>query len=192
MQQKVIGKVNAVLLGDFPDTHITRRVSQVEIDFSGFIGDNHSGLTLFSGGRTPYYRWATPIRNYRQVTILSHGEIAETREELDLPELLPEWYGGNLELEGIPKLTMIPPSTRLFFSSGAVLVVDGVNSPCATIGKTIQKYYPDREGLREKFINSAKLRRGIAAWVEKCGYITLGDDVEALIPEQFLYQVNQK
>ena len=71
MKQKVVGRVNAVLLGDFPDTHITRRVSQVEVDFSGFIGDHHSGLTMLSGDRTPYYPKGTKIRNYRQVTILS-------------------------------------------------------------------------------------------------------------------------
>jgi hypothetical protein len=183
MKQKVFGKVNAVLLGDFPETHITRPVSQVEVDFTGFIGDHHSGLTINSGDRTPYYPIGTKIRNYRQVTILSKEEIAETREELGLIELLPEWYGGNLELEGIPKLTRIPPSTRLFFSSGAVLVVDGVNSPCNTIGKTIQQHYPGIKGLQAKFISNAKLRRGIVCWVEKCGFITIGDEVEGLIPE---------
>jgi len=191
MKQKVVGRVNAVLLGDFPDTHITRRISQVEVDFSGFIGDHHSGLTIHSGDRTPYYPIGTKIRNYRQVTILSHEELAETQEELGLSELLPEWYGGNLELEGISKLTMIPPSTRLFFSSGAVLVVDGVNSPCNTIAKTIQQHFPEREDLQVKFIKIAKLRRGIVAWVEKCGLINYGDGVEALIPGQFLYGGNQ-
>ncbi len=165
--------------------------SQVDVDFSGFIGDHHSGLTINSGDRTPYYPIGTKIRNYRQVTILSHEELAETREELGLSVLLPEWYGVNLVLEGISKLTTIPPSTRLFFSSGAVLVVDGVNSPCNTIGKTIQLHYPDREGLQAKFINIAKLRRGIVAWVEKCGFITSGDEVEALIPGQFIYGGNQ-
>jgi len=187
MKQNVHGKVYSVLLGDLTGTFITRLVTQTEVDFSGFIGDHHSGLTLLSGGRTPHYPRGTEIRNYRQVSIISLEEIETTRIALDLPFLIPEWYGANLVLQGIQSLTIIPPSTRLIFASGAALVVDGVNSPCDSIVRIVQSKFPEKQGLQKEFIRQAKLRRGIVAWVERPGFITVGDDVEAIIPNEYPY-----
>jgi hypothetical protein len=49
---------------------------------------------------------------------------------MQIPEVLPEWVGANLALQGIANLTMLPPSTRIFFPGDAVLVVDAEYMPC--------------------------------------------------------------
>jgi hypothetical protein len=51
----------------------------------------------------------TVIRNTRQFTMLSLEELAEIAYAMQIPEVLPEWAGANLAIQGIPNLTMLPP-----------------------------------------------------------------------------------
>jgi MOSC domain-containing protein YiiM len=192
IQFSLIGQVAAVLLCPSHENgaFVTVRQTQVTVTFDGFEGDRHSGQTLISGGRTPHYPRGTQIRNDRQVTVVSAEEFAQIAKALDVPELRPEWLGANVLVQGLPKLTQLPPSTRLFFAQGVTLVVAGANAPCSNPGKVIRDFY-NRPGLEAQFPKAALGRRGIVAYVEKPGIIAAGDEVRAEVPQQVLYTVNE-
>jgi hypothetical protein len=95
---------------------------------------------------------------------------------------------ANLLLEGIPNLTQLPPSTRLYFSQGTVVVIYLENLPCSNVGNIIQKQYR-RPGLSDQFVKVCLHRRGLLACVERAGVISAGDTFRAEIPEQVIYPV---
>ncbi|MBN2550788.1 MAG: MOSC domain-containing protein [Anaerolineales bacterium] len=173
-------------LGLDPDSFITTRQSQVKVTFAGFEGDRHSGITRRSDGRTPQYPRGTEIRSDRQVSILSMEELDEIAAALDVPQILPEWLGANLLLSGISRLTLLPPSTRLFFSGGVTLVVSQLNLPCLGPGGLIEEKY-QRQGLAALFVKQAARLRGLVAVVEMPGTLCEGETVQAEIPEQVIY-----
>jgi hypothetical protein len=181
------GLVTGVFLGLDATSLVTTRQREALVTFEGFAGYRHSGLTRPSDGRTPHYPRGTEIRNSRQVSIVSAEELAEIAAAMEIPAILPEWLGANLITIGIPHLTQLPPSTRLFFSGGAVLVVEGENLPCIAPGKVIESQHPDVPGLAARFVKAAQGRRGIVAWVEKAGAIRDGDEVRAEIAHQVFY-----
>ncbi|MBT2701238.1 hypothetical protein J7E79_28585 [Bacillus sp. ISL-40] len=43
--EKVWAKINAVLIADNPETFVTRRISEVNLEFGGIHGDRHFGVT---------------------------------------------------------------------------------------------------------------------------------------------------
>jgi MOSC domain-containing protein YiiM len=180
------GKTASIYLGQDPLSFVTTRVQQVQVSFAGFEGDKHSGATLRSGGRTPHYPRGTEIVNDRQVSIVSMEELETVARNLDLPEVLPEWLGANLLLQGIPKLASLPTGTRLYFSGGVTLIATGENQPCTGPGKVIQAHY-GTPGLESHFAKAAMHRRGIVAMVEKPGLLIEGEEVRVEIPEQVLY-----
>ncbi len=182
-----MGVVASVLLGLNKTSLVTSPVDRVEADFEGFPGDRHAGLTRPSDSRTPHYPRGTPIRNDRQVSIVSVEELAEVAARMALPEVRPEWLGANLLLEGIPLLTQLPPTTRLFFQQGAVLYISGENNPCVHPGKAIQAVYPQWTGLETAFTRAAVHLRGLVAVVEKPGIIARGDSVAVKIPTNYRY-----
>jgi MOSC domain len=186
---KLNGIVSGLYLGLQRDTHITTLQSQVQVTFSGFDGDLHAGLTRKSDGRTPMYPRGTLIRNERQVTIVSSVELAQTAAEMRIPEIRPEWIGANILIDGIPHLTLIPPKTRLFFASGAVLLVTGENNPCTVAGKSIEQLI-GLPGLANKFPMAAIHRRGLTATVERPGLIRLRDGVTAEVHAQIQYPLD--
>ena len=108
------GKVSSLLINrDRSEDLSSAHESKVEVDFSGFVGEAHSGLTRKSCSRVrAQYPRGTEIRNVRQISILSAEELAEIAVLMGIPILKPEWIGANLILAGIPHLTMLPPSTR--------------------------------------------------------------------------------
>lgn len=182
------GIATAVLVGRSPTTFVTTRQAEARVDFAGFEGDLHGGLTMLSGGRTPHFPRGTEIRNTRQVSIVSGAELQRIAAQAGLPRLLPEWFGANLLVEGIPNLTYLPPSTRLFFPQDAVLVVEGENRPCSSLAGVIQGQYPEIAGLAARFLAAARGQRGIVAWVERPGVIREGDRVRVEVARQVLYQ----
>ena len=186
IQQRLTGITMGVYLGLDKASFITTSQSQVEVTFAGFEGDRHAGITRKADSRTPHYPRGTEIRSDRQVSIVAVEELAEIATAMDLPEIKPEWLGANLLLQGIPGLTQLPPMTRLFFSTGAVLVVQAENNPCQNPGKVIQDFYrrPDLQGL---FPKAGLHLRGLVACVEKPGIIQKNDPVEAEVPRQTLY-----
>ncbi len=165
----------------------TGRVDDVGVSFEGFDGDAHSGLTRLSDVRIrKTYAKHTVIRNTRQISILSTEEMIQIAERMGLPGILPEWVGANLLLAGIPELTLLPPSTRLVFSSGASLVVDMENEPCRFPGDIIEIHHP---GYGKQFVAAAENRRGLTAWVEKEGRIHMGDTVALHLPPQRIWHL---
>lgn len=162
---------------------------QVRATLEGFEGDKHSGLTYRSGVRTPHYPRGTEIRNTRQISIVSTEELSFVATALGVPAVPPEWLGANLAIEGIPDLTQLPPSTRIFFPQDTVLVVDGENMPCMWPGRVIQAQHPQIRGLAQQFPKVAIHRRGVVAWVERPGLVAESDRVVARIPPQVIYSI---
>ena len=113
-------------------------------------------------------------------------ELALVAKNLDVPEILAEWLGANLLLQGIPRLTFLPPSTRLYFDGGVTLFVTAENQPCSGPGKVIQEFYV-RPGLEARYAKAVIHKRGIVAMVEKPGFLNEGENVRAEIPEQVIY-----
>ena len=182
------GTTLAVLLCREVDSILSTRHPQVEATFEGLIGEKHSGFTRPADSRTPYYTRGTPIRNTRQVSILSAEEMQQAAANLGIPEILPEWIGANLLLSGIPRLSPLPSNTRLIFASGAVLLVTAENHPCKLAGRTIATQV-GRPELGELYPKAAAGLRGVVAVVELPGLICEGDTVTVEISRQTLYEV---
>jgi hypothetical protein len=185
--KKLTGVVTHVMIGRDKHTLESCRISRVQVTFEGFVGDHHGGLTRLSDVRVPHYPRGTVIRNTRQVSMLSLEEMAGIAAALHLPEVLPQWLGGNLAFEGIPHLTMLPPATRIFFPDDTVLVVDAENMPCIGPGKVIQDHYPNKPKLAQAFPKAAMHKRGLVGWVERMGYINEGDIVWVQLPPAVTY-----
>ena len=157
----------------------------LDLNFDGIVGDCHASRIRPSDSRMlKQYKRGTPVMNNRQVSLVSQEELADIAEALGVPALDPMWLGANLVTKGIPDLTLLPPSTRLMFSSGASLIVDLENAPCRFPADIIERHYPGH-GL--DFPKKAKNKRGLVAYVEKEGRIAAGDEIVLLIPPQRIY-----
>lgn len=187
MAKYLMGTVTQLLIGASQHTLQSSNVDRVRVTFEGLEGDVHTSLTRLSDVRVPHYPRGTIIRNTRQVSILSQEELAEVAAAMALPEVLASWVGANLELRGIPNLTMLPPSTRIFFPDEAVIVVDAENMPCIGPGNAIQDHYPDIPKLAQRFPKAAMHRRGVVGWIEREGYINNGDTVRVMLPPRVIY-----
>ena len=158
---------------------------EVFVSLEGLPGDTHAGLTRPSCVRVKeLYPEGTEIRNTRQITVVSQEEMATIADKLGIDTLPPAWLGANLMLSGIPHLTLLPPSSRLQFSSGLTLVVDLENMPCIFPARVIDEYHP---GKGSKFVTKAKHLRGFTAWVERPGTVKPGDTVAVHVPGQAPY-----
>lgn len=163
----------------------TGPIERTVVTFNGMEEDRHASLVRKSDMRfRRQYAIGTLIRNTRQISILSVEELEVIAKMVGIPYLEPGWLGANLVLSGIPDMTMLPPSTRLLFTSGAALVVDNENRPCRYPGDVIESHHP---GKGSRFASSAIGRRGLVAWVEKEGAIEIGDMVALHIPPQRFY-----
>lgn len=160
-------------------------VDAVELTFAGIAGESHAGLVRPSCSRvTAQYPKGTPIRNVRQVSIVSAEEMAAIAAAMDLPALRPEWLGANLVVADLPDLTLLPPSSRLVFAGGAALVVDMENGPCQFPAREIER---EHAGKGARFIAAARGRRGVTAWVEREGRVALGERFRLHVPPQRAY-----
>lgn len=162
----------------------------LDLTFDGIGGDVHHGPTRRSGGREPWYPRGTEIRNERQVTIVAADELAIAAGRMAIAEIRPEWIGANIVLSGLRRLSLVPAGTLLFLEGGATLKVDAQNHPCGLAGRAIAKHQ-NFEDIREAsllFPKHAKGLRGLTAWVEKPGRISLGEKVTARIPQQWIYK----
>ena len=182
----VIGRVEACLLSPKRETGLEKSPTDaLTLTFDGIQGDCHSGATMVSDARTmKQYPRGVTLKNRRQVSIVSVEEMAEIADKLDIPSLPPEWVGANLLVSGIPDLTILPPSTRMMFSSGATLIVDLENQPCKYPAEIIEKHHP---GHGSAFVAMAKNKRGLVAWVEREGKIASGDTIRLFLPPQRLW-----
>ena len=64
--------------------------------------------------------------------------------------------GGNLLLDGVPQLSMLPARTLLFFEGGVTLKVDGQNGPCKATGRSIAEH----GGAGDATFDGARFRQG--------------------------------
>jgi hypothetical protein len=187
MKNPLEGIVLSIFVGRDPEALETVMVPTVRVTFEGFEGDRHAGLTRLSDVRVPHYPEGTVIRNTRQVSIVSREELEQIARVLNVPSVSADWLGANLNLLGIPNLTQLPPSTRLFFPQDAVLVIDAENEPCTGPGSVIQKHYPDVPRLVSAFPKAAIHKRGLVAWVERPGKIVTGETVSVDLSPQVFY-----
>jgi hypothetical protein len=172
----ITGRVERVFVARESETLVSARVARATAAFGGFEGDKHAGWTRRADARVPWYPRGTIIRNERQVSIVSSEELARIALALGVSEVRAEWLGANLELSGVAALTLLAPRTRLVFSSGAVLTVEGENMPCRGPGRAIQRALGIR-GIEARFPKAALGLRGVVATVELPGEIAEGDTV---------------
>lgn len=180
------GIAEALLVNPDRETGLEKRaVGEVQLLFSGIAGDCHGGLTRQSDSRMlKQFKRGTEVKNARQVSILSTEELAEIAETMGIPAVKPEWVGANLVTSGIPDLTLLPPSTRLQFPSGAMIVVDMENRPCRYPADIIEKHHPEQKA---GFVASAMNKRGVVGWIEAEGTVRRGDAITIWIPIQRIY-----
>ncbi len=181
-------RVVALLINTDGEADLTTvGVESVTVDYGGFVGDAHHGLTRASCVRVKQqYERGTVIRNTRQVSILGEDELQRIAQSIGIEQLEPEWLGANLVISGIPRLSQLPSSSRLLFSSGAALVVDVENAPCKFPGEIISRVHPE---AGKKFARAAVGLRGVTAWVEREGAISADDTVEVHLPPSRPYQL---
>jgi hypothetical protein len=167
----------------------TSPVDELVLGFDGIADDFHAGHTRRSGGREPWYPRGTEMRNERQLSIVSPDELAEIARRMGLPEIRPEWIGANLVVDGLPRLSMLPPRTLMFFEGGVMLRIDGQNAPCKLSGRSIADNagMDDREVGALLFPKVARRLRGLVGWVEKPGRICPGEAISVRVPEQWVY-----
>ena len=187
--KKLLARVEGVFVAP-GDDFVTRATDELTLDFEGVKGDFHAGYTRRSGGREPWYARGTEMRNERQVSIVAPDELALIAAAMGIGRIKPEWIGANLLLSGVPRLSMLPAGTMLFFKGGVTLKIDAQNVPCRLAGRSVADHalMPDREAGALLFPKAAKRLRGLVAWVEKPGRITAGEDVSVRIPEQWIYR----
>lgn len=157
-------------------------VTELRVSFAGPALESHAGLTRPSCGRVlDLYERGTPIRNTRQLSIVSIEELDAIASDMGIEGLDPALIGATMVMEGIPDLTHVPPGARLQASTGATLTVDMENRPCVLPGPGIEARHPGKGKL---FKPAAKDRRGVTAWVEREGVLRVGDKMRLYIPDQ--------
>jgi hypothetical protein len=180
------GKVEQLMSRPSRDTGFEKApTGSLTLTLQGPADDCHTGETRLADSRTlPLYKRDTVIRNVRQLTLLSVEELEETAERIGIPAIDPGWFGANIVVSGIPDFTLLPPSTRLQFPSGATIVVDMENYPCSQIAKVVERHHP---GTQFKVVDAAMHKRGVTAWVEREGEIKTGDAIKIICPPNRIY-----
>ncbi|WP_235848473.1 MOSC domain-containing protein [Litchfieldia alkalitelluris] len=173
--------VKAIMIADQPESFVTRRLEEIELEFGGMRGDRHFGITAKSDVRQPMYKKGTEILNRRQLTMVSEEQLAIIAEELGVEKVLPEWLGANMLLSGFEELTTLPIGSRILFPDGTGLICMGENKPCIHPGQMIQVNYPSLPKLDTRFVKAGYKRRGIVCAVERPGMIRVNEEVRILI-----------
>jgi hypothetical protein len=157
-------------------------MAEVLASFAGVEGEEHAGLTRPSCSRvSAQHPRGTTIRNVRQFSVVSAEDLAAVAAKMGVPAVEPAWIGASLVIEGIPDFTHVPPSSRLQGPDGVTLVVDMENRPCHLPTKVIDE---DAPGHGKAFRAAAAGRRGVTAWVEREGWLRLGEVLRLHIPDQ--------
>lgn len=172
-------------LGRVPDRDASLRstpAQRLDARFDDIPGEAHGGAIRPSCSRvSAQHPRGTPIRNVRQLTIVAAEDLAGIAEAIGVAAVDPAWIGAQMVLEGLPDLTHLPPSSRLQAPDGATLVVDMGNRPCHLPAREIER---DAPGHGRAFREAAAGRRGITAWIEREGVLTVGDRLRLHVPDQ--------
>ena len=155
---------------------------RLELSFAGLAGSVHGGATRRSCSRVvAQHPKGTEIRNVRQLSIVSAEELAEIAAALGLATMDPARLGASVLVEGIADFTHLPPSSRLQGPSGVTLVIDMENHPCHLPTRSLVAAHGD---AGKGFKQAAQGKRGVTAWVEREGALSLGDELRLHIPGQ--------
>ncbi len=156
--------------------------AQAVLTYGGIEGEDHGGVTRPACSRVSIlHPRDTQIRNTRQLTILAAEQIDEIAQNMGLDHFDPAWIGVSMVVEGIPDFSYVPPSSRLQTPDGATLTIDMVNHPCTLSGRSVERFAP---GYGPKFKPAAVDLRGVTAWVEREGTLTVGDEIRLFVPKQ--------
>lgn len=192
MAYTVQGVLAGIFIASDPKSFVTERKEVVRVFDNGLEGDKHTGWFRGADSRAKHYVKETKIWNSRQISIVSEEELKEIAKIMKVPEIKPEWLGANICLKGIPRLTVLPPRTKIFIPNyyggqDVGLFVTALNKPCTTPGAVIQDNYPDISGLECRFPKAAYNKRGVVAVVERFGCIKEGSPVLIWVPDQHIY-----
>jgi MOSC domain-containing protein YiiM len=171
--------VVSVHSGDHEDLH-KDELEGVEVDAEGFPGDKHRGFTrvAWQGDKDPE---GTVRRNERQWSGVSAEELEIISRRMDLGSPLEaSTLGANLCVEGIPGFSQLQGGTRLVFPSGAVLVIEEENPPCAEMGVEISAAYTTSSGepaVGKMFGKHSIGLQGVVGVVDVPGEIRAGDRI---------------
>ncbi|MGC1496784.1 MAG: MOSC domain-containing protein [Sulfitobacter sp.] len=172
-------------LGKVPQNRPNIRSEPIDeafASYAGFAGDYHSGLTRASCVRVAeQHPKGTEIRNTRQLSILSVEELREIAKAIGVSDLDPTLLGASIIIKGIPDFTYVPPGSRLQTPGGATIVVDVENGPCNFPAREIET---DAPGHGKAFKAAARGKRGVTAWIEREGQLTVGDTLRLHVPNQ--------
>lgn len=179
-------KGTIVWLGVVADSEKTLRAEKVQklnLLFTGQQGECHAGLTRPSCSRVlDQFPRGTTIANVRQLSIIAEEELDQIAADICVNKIDPAWLGASIVVRGIPDFSHIPPSSRLQKEyGGTTLCVDMENRPCIGPGEIIEE---DSPGHGKAFKAAAEGRRGVTAWVECPGELTVGDTLTVHIPDQ--------
>jgi hypothetical protein len=154
----------------------------LDLTFEGVAGAFHAGVTRASCSRVKsQYAKGTPIKNERQLSIVSQEEIDQIAAEMGVDTLDPRRLGATMVVKGIPDFSHVPPSSRLQAPSGATVTVDMENRPCQFPAKSL---VVDHGDAAKGFKPAAKNLRGVCAWVAAEGRVAVGDTLTLHIPDQ--------
>lgn len=178
-----------VWLGHVKDSEenlTSQKRESMDLTFAGLAEEFHAGLTRLSCSRVKaQYPKGTPIKNARQLSVVSREELDAIAETMGIAELDPSLIGASMMIEGVPDFSHVPPSSRLISQNGTGLVVDMENRPCHLPAPFIDEKHP---GVGRGFKAAAHGRRGVTAYVEREGTIALGDELRLHIPDQPVWE----
>ncbi len=170
------------VMTDDRDALISPERDALELTFEGIAGAFHAGLTRPACSRVKsQYKRNTPIKNERQLSIISQEEVDQIAAAMGVDTLDPARLGATMVIKGIPDFTHVPPSSRLQAPSGATVTVDMENRPCQFPAKSL---VADHGDAAKQFKPAAKNLRGVCAWVAAEGRVAVGDTLTLHIPDQ--------
>lgn len=98
--RKLNGSVRSVYIAT-GQNFLTHKTDRLECNSGGIIGDYHNGHTRKAGGREPWYERGTPIRNDRQLSLVSKAELEKIATAMGIERVAPEWIGANIVIDDI-------------------------------------------------------------------------------------------
>ncbi len=177
--KELVGALASIHTGDNEDLSKQARAS-AKLELDGFVGDKHRGFERIAASYDPDPT-GTLRRNERQWSGVSAEELALIRERLDLKEPLDAaTLGANICLESIPEFSRLPKGSRLVFPSGAVLLVEECNPPCADMAAQIAAKHTTHSGepvAGKMFPRYAMGLRGVVGVIDVPGGIEVGDRI---------------
>lgn len=183
--KKLVGRLVSVHAGN-NENYSKPAQPSATVELDGLVGDKHRGFERVAQSYDPDPT-GTIRRNERQWSGVSLEELEMIRDRLDLSEpLMPATLGANICVKEIPDFSRLPRGSRLRFPSGAVLVVEEINPPCADIGVQIAAIHTTTSGEPvdgKMFPKHAVRLRGVVGVVDVAGTIVTGDRIVVEVNE---------